>query len=241
MSKWLSRLLEEVGKNDTLKNTPMSVLSGVFQENISKILSDASPSKILSQDFKPMSVKSVSNPRNSLKKYNTKKEKQYLRRPTDKPDIGLNTLIGSENDCIISDYEDFSIEKSVALLNQKLNLPKLWAEAFVKVQIRPKPDKIMQLAWDNILHQVNLLLDVRRHHLHNILTHDWSLQDIFGCHKTSPMTRHDSKGLLVLLHPKEIVEVTSSFIKLAYKDQVTNSFYRNKPVYPLEITTLYEL
>ena len=59
-----------------------------------------------------------------------------------------------------------------------------------------------------------------------IITHDWLLNDIYGCSLNNPSSSFDNMGLLLLLKPTDkIVEVRKECVKILSKSGSTSSFF----------------
>lgn len=133
-------------------------------------------------------------------------------------------------------------EGSFSSLLKEGSLPSAWERVLTTLLHREKPQGVTQQKWDSILHQINLLLGTNSAHLMDMIKHNWSLKNIFGCHKIHPQQRYDAMGLLMLLQGREIEEVKKDCIILRTPSGDKQAL--RKPVLTCqeeEQSTLYEI
>lgn len=119
------------------------------------------------------------------------------------------------------------INERIYILASDMNLPHLWAEAVVRLQAMNRPASIPQNSWLDIQEACNQLYRDNFGLLKLIITHEWQLSEIFGCHPSVPLIRVDMMGLLLLLHQgDEIVGINKEKIKILRKTGSMNVFSR---------------
>lgn len=125
------------------------------------------------------------------------------------------------------EYLRIAIEERAAFIEHEGNIPREWAEAFARMELMRRPASIPQHRWQTIINNTGILLDK---HIHDLIKHGWTTQDVFGVHLSCPHKRYDSMGLLYLLKDSEVHEIKDSSIRLQTS---TGGFqvYR-KPIYP---------
>jgi hypothetical protein len=87
------------------------------------------------------------------------------------------------------------------------DIPYTWINAMQIVLGRSHPKAIKAAVWHALCKRLERLIKDEKDCLLQIITKDWSLQDIFGCHKGAPLVRHEGKGLLMLLVSRELCAV----------------------------------
>ena len=111
--------------------------------------------------------------------------------------------------------------------NSSYSVLKEWLEAFNKLNAMGKPKAITKAKWLDIHYNAITLFENDVDVLKAIVDNNWTLNDIFGCHYLTPMTRFDCMGLLFLKKQQEkIVEVSENRIQLKTKNGVIKHFYR---------------
>lgn len=140
----------------------------------------------------------------------------------------------------LNEDERMEFEERAAILEHEGGLPRIWAEAFVKLLLRSKPDNISKKRWQTIINQISLLLDVNSSHLKNVIKYGWGIDDIFGCHRITPEQRYDGMGLLMLLQDREIVEVKKDVIVLKQEDSL-QTYRKSLNCHKSEQSSLMEL
>ncbi len=100
-------------------------------------------------------------------------------------------------------------EERAAIIEYAGNLPRLWAEGLATLLIMRPPEDIPLKKWRAIQEGTLRFADrwaVQAHAL------GWSVQEIFGCHRSAPITRVDCMGLLLAMSGAgvELVELTQS-------------------------------
>lgn len=131
-----------------------------------------------------------------------------------------------------------AFEEQVAIIEYDGKIPYEWAEAIGRTKTRIKPITISNDKWGKIQNALETLLP----YLETIVTHDWKLSDIFGCHKFAPEARYDVMGLLMLLNEGErIIEITRDAIRIQNKQGAVQSYSRPFYDYQTEQSCLYEM
>jgi hypothetical protein len=120
-------------------------------------------------------------------------------------------------------------------------IPQEWVEAYSKLRELERPRKLASTIWLRIQYNVIALYGSDEATLKAIISSDWSLLDIFGCHYSAPTRRFDYRGLLLAKrHKDKIIDVTDDTIKLKKPNGVIQGIY--KPLIALpERVLLYEL
>jgi hypothetical protein len=106
--------------------------------------------------------------------------------------------------------DELKVEKPEILqsLRKKYaGVPVPWSNAVEITSARNKPRGISESRWGAILQRLDVLLHEERSHLLKMIAYDWSLEEVFGCHRFAPDVRRDGMGLLMLLPGVEIAEI----------------------------------
>lgn len=150
-----------------------------------------------------------------------KKEKAVILEYTDrKKDAQINIKP------LVPETEEIT-EERVNIFASNTGLPYKWAETIMKIRIAPKPKNITASSWEEIETACSMLCDNSFTLLKTIITHNWSLLDVFGCNPDYPVTSFNVKGLVLLLRPTDvIIEVREECIKICSYSGSINSFYR---------------
>jgi hypothetical protein len=107
-----------------------------------------------------------------------------------------------------------------------MDLPFEWAYAITKLRNIQKPRNIPAASWLEITNSCSMLYSDNFALLKAIISHDWSLHDIYGCSYNNPCSSFDNMGLLLLLKPTDkIIEVGKDSIKIRSKSGSISSFY----------------
>lgn len=125
------------------------------------------------------------------------------------------------------------------------SVPQEWLDAFNKLNLMSKPKAINKAKWLDIHYNAITLFENDVNILKSIIQSNWTLNDIFGCHYLSPMTRFDCMGLLLLKSRQEtIVNASEDRIQLRTRNGIIKHFYKSitnneqSLIYKLE--TLYK-
>jgi hypothetical protein len=119
------------------------------------------------------------------------------------------------------------IEERACILASDIGLPYEWAETIVKLYKHQRPKSIPASTWKEVETACSMLYDNNFVLLKEIIAHNWSLFDIFGCNPDAPVTSFNVKGLVLLLRPTDaIIEVREECIKIRSYSGSINSFYR---------------
>ena len=120
------------------------------------------------------------------------------------------TLVTPKNDNI-QDYIIEQIEERIAIIEHDGQIPYDWALPIAKIQLRAKPKSITKEKWQIIINNLEMLI----YYLQDIILHQWTISDIFGCHPIAPEKRFDVMGLLMLLNEGDrIIEVSRDVIRI---------------------------
>lgn len=118
------------------------------------------------------------------------------------------------------------VEERACILASDINLPFEWAYAVTKLHNIQKPRNIPAASWLDITNTYPILYADNFALLKAIISHDWSLHDIYGCSSNNPCSSFDNMGLLLLLKPTDkIIEVRKDSIKIRSKSSSISSFY----------------
>ena len=118
------------------------------------------------------------------------------------------------------------VEERACILASDIDLPFEWAYAVTKLRNIQKPKNIPIASWLDITNTSFILYADNFALLKEIVSHDWSLQDIYGCSSNNPCSNFDNMGLLLLLKPTDkIIEVSKDSIKIRSKSGSISSFY----------------
>ncbi len=132
------------------------------------------------------------------------------------------TPVTSKND----NAQDFTLEtfeERAAIIQYNDAIPRCWAIAIAKIQLRPKPNAIAQEKWQEIQSTLEMLTTC----LKDVIAHGWKISDIFGCHPVAPQRRFDAMGLLMLLNEGDrIIEIRQDAIRVQNSRGSIQSFYR---------------
>jgi hypothetical protein len=111
----------------------------------------------------------------------------------------------------IQDYIIEQLEERVAIIKHDTEIPYNWALPIAKIQLRAKPESITKEKWQIITKNLEMLI----YYLQDIIAHQWTISDIFGCHPIAPEKRFDVMGLLMLLNEGDrIIEVSKDVIRI---------------------------
>ncbi len=120
------------------------------------------------------------------------------------------TLVTPKNDNI-QDYIIEQLEERIAIIEHDWQIPYEWALPIAKIQLRAKPESISEEKWQIIISNLETL----PLYLNDIILHQWTISDIFGCHPIAPEKRFDVMGLLMLLNEGDrIIEVSKDVIRI---------------------------
>ena len=120
------------------------------------------------------------------------------------------TLVTPKNDNI-QDYIIEQLEERVSIIEHDGQIPYDWALPIAKIQLRAKPESITKEKWQIITNNLEMLI----YYLRDIIAHQWTISDIFGCHPIAPEKRFDVMGLLMLLNEGDrIIEVSRDVIRI---------------------------
>ena len=120
------------------------------------------------------------------------------------------TLVTPKNDNI-QDYIIEKLEERIAIIEHDGQIPYDWALPIAKIQLRAKPESITKEKWQIITNNLEMLI----YYLQDIIAHQWTISDIFGCHPIAPEKRFDVMGLLMLLNEGDrIIEVSRDIIRI---------------------------
>jgi hypothetical protein len=113
---------------------------------------------------------------------------------------------------------EFILEERASIFCEDAKIPYEWATAILKLNLRQKPFSISSMRWDNIKTALDLLCKNEYEVLKTIISHDWGLNDIFGCYKQEPEKVYPSMGLLMLWNKGDkVIEVNGHAIKTQNK------------------------
>ena len=135
---------------------------------------------------------------------------QSLKNRAYKAFVTPVTLVTPKNDNI-QDYIIEQLEERVAIIEYDGQIPYDWALPIAKIQLRAKPESISEEKWQIIISNLETL----PLYLNDIILHQWTISDIFGCHPIAPEKRFDVMGLLMLLNEGDrIIEVSRDVIRI---------------------------
>lgn len=118
------------------------------------------------------------------------------------------------------------VEERACILASDMELPFEWAYAVTRLRNIKRPKNISISSWLEIENACSMLYADNFALLKAIVSHDWSLHDIYGCSPNNPCNSFDNMGLLLLLKPTdEIIEVGNDSIKIRSKSGSISSFY----------------
>jgi hypothetical protein len=118
------------------------------------------------------------------------------------------------------------VEERACILASDIELPFEWAYAVTKLRNIERPKNIPMSSWLEIENACSKLYADNFALLKAIITHDWLLNDIYGCSLNNPSSSFDNMGLLLLLKPTDkIVEVRKECVKILSKSGSTSSFF----------------
>ena len=121
------------------------------------------------------------------------------------------------------------IEERACILASDIGLPYEWAETIVRLRNYHRPKSIPASSWEEIETVCSMLSDNNFALLKEIIAHNWSLLDVFGCNPDTPLTSFNVKGLVFLLKPTDvIIEIREECIKIRSYSGSINSFYRKR-------------
>ncbi len=119
------------------------------------------------------------------------------------------------------------IYERACILACDMNLPFEWANAVVKLRSIKKPLAIPQSSWLEIKAACTQLYMDDFALLKLIVSHNWAVEDIYGCNKLAPLVRVDCMGLLLLIHKgDEVVGVNKERIKILRRSGKVNYLHR---------------
>jgi hypothetical protein len=132
------------------------------------------------------------------------------------------TLVTPKNDNI-QDHIIEQLEERVAIIEYYGQIPYDWALPIAKIQLRAKPESISEEKWQIIISNLETL----PLYLNDIILHQWTISDIFGCHPIAPEKRFDVMGLLMLLNEGDrIIEVSRDVIRIQSGRGSIAGYYR---------------
>jgi hypothetical protein len=132
------------------------------------------------------------------------------------------TPVTSKNDKV-QDFTLETFEERAAIIQYNDAIPRCWAIAIAKIQLRSRPNSIAQEKWQEIQSALEMLTTC----LKDVIAHGWKISDIFGCHPIAPQRRFDAMGLLMLLNEGDrIIEINNDAIRVQNLRGGTQSFYR---------------
>jgi hypothetical protein len=135
-----------------------------------------------------------------------------------------------------------SFEECVAIVEFDLNIPYVWAKAIVELQLGKKPTVISQEKWNKVMKALGILCDSSKSCFKDIVANEWSMGDVFGCHRSAPEARYDVMGSLMLLNEGDrIVEITKDAIRMQNRIDVIQSYYRRFDNCLLKRSFLHEI
>jgi hypothetical protein len=142
--------------------------------------------------------------------YTNDDDLQTLENKAYKDFVTPVTLVTPKNDNI-QDYIIEQLEERVAIIEYDGQIPNDWALPIAKIQLRAKPESISKEKWQIIISNLETL----PLYLNDIILHQWTISDIFGCHPIAPEKRFDVMGLLMLLNEGDrIIEVSRDVIRI---------------------------
>lgn len=145
-----------------------------------------------------------------LEGYTNDDSLQSLKNKDYKAFVTPITLVTPKNDNI-QDYIIEQLEERVAIIEYDGQIPYDWALPIAKIQLRAKPESISEEKWQLIISNLETL----PLYLNDIILHQWTISDIFGCHPIAPEKRFDVMGLLMLLNEGDrIIEVSRDVIRI---------------------------
>ena len=147
---------------------------------------------------------------------------QSLKNKAYKAFVTPVTLVTPKNDNI-QDYIIEQLEERVAIIEYDGQIPYDWALPIAKIQLRAKPESISEEKWQIIISN----LETFPLYLEDIILHQWTISDIFGCHPIAPEKRFDVMGLLMLLNEGDrIAEISRDVIRIQGDRGSIASYYR---------------
>ena len=154
--------------------------------------------------------------------YTNDDDLQTLENKAYKDFVTPVTLVTPKNDNI-QDYIIEQLEERVAIIKHDIEIPYNWALPIAKIQLRAKPESITKEKWQIITKNLEMLI----YYLRDIIAHQWTISDIFGCHPIAPEKRFDVMGLLMLLKEDErITEVSENVIRIQSSRGSKTGYYR---------------
>lgn len=139
-----------------------------------------------------------------------KRFNEHLSKASSIESVTPVTLVTPKNDNI-QDYIIEQLEERVAIIEYDGQIPNDWALPIAKIQLRAKPESISKEKWQIIISNLETL----PLYLNDIILHQWTISDIFGCHPIAPEKRFDVMGLLMLLNEGDrIIEVSRDVIRI---------------------------
>jgi hypothetical protein len=117
------------------------------------------------------------------------------------------------------------VETPHVIHEKKHDFPSFWSNAIEITLNRNKPQNISESRWRAITKRLDVLIHEEKRHLLKMIEYDWSLEEVFGCHKFAPDVRIDGMGLLMLLKDSStIAEITPDLAILRHKDGAHTSY-----------------
>jgi len=138
------------------------------------------------------------------------------------PSVSSAVIPIAKNNNTLETFEK-RLEERVAIIEHERQIPHDWALAIAKIQLRAKPKSISEEKWQIITNNAKILLSPVR----DIIAHQWTISDIFGCHPIVPEKRFDVMGLLMLLNEGErIMEINKDVIRIQNARGSITGYYR---------------
>lgn len=103
------------------------------------------------------------------------------------------------------------------------NIPRAWAEGYARLSLMSRPKTYPDRRWREIVDDAGCFLDRWAATAYRL---SWPTEDIFGIHPIAPVTRVDALGLVMVLHGREVVDVTETFVEIKCDSGSNLRFYR---------------
>jgi len=118
-----------------------------------------------------------------------------------------------------------------------LSLPAPFELALTTLLTRDQPVCLPPKKWDFVVAQARCWAQKNSEQLREIIESHWTLEDIFGCHQTSPGNRYECMGIVLLLNGREIERISQEYLVFKTASGGTQA-YRRPLLLSFEQTTL---
>lgn len=121
-----------------------------------------------------------------------------------------------------------TFEERAAIIEYDANIPRIWAEAFARMDCSPKPLQLTPSCWQRIKNATGVLLD---NHIHALIAHSWQVADIFGCHPVAPEGNYSVMGLVFLMANMEVTHIDAEAITLKTPGRAVQKYRKSQQDY----------